>query len=386
MLERDFTLSNGEITKSVFPLSQCFQINKNDKTINFNAFSKLFENDTALFTTMHVNAMIKQNNYANIYMSILGEHIVSLHDKVDKLISLLPTKRKGKEKVAHSSLQPPPEIDNFQIKDYSDLEDFLEKKFKGGGVQPINVDNFSEGEPSHKNEFSDNINKIAERYARKSIYTNVLRMLMYSTICKTNKNSDKTIVDMKTAGFTGQLKGWWDNYLNHDQRDKVLQANAVYTLVLNIIEHFSGRWSDNSETIKTLLQNLRCKTLTSFMYYKDVFLCRVMELPRCNSTHWKSKFIDGLPTLFAERVRKAIRGESHSINYDDYTYGKLITTRLNERQQLGEFCEQFTFDIPKQKSKEKEFTPKNKKSSKKDYEKWKKKRIEKKLRRAEEGK
>ncbi|KAG5632979.1 hypothetical protein H5410_004696 [Solanum commersonii] len=187
---------------------------------------------------------------------------------------------------------------------------------------------------------------------------------------------------MITIGFTGQLKGWWDNYLSQDQRDKVILAvkqegeqftqNAVYTLVLNIIEHFSERWSDNSETIRTLLQNLRCKMLTSF------------------------------------RVKKAIRGENHCINYDDYTYGKLISAcvqeglalcneiklnqqikrhRLNERKQLGEFCEQFTFDIPKHKSKDKEDTPhKKKKSSKKDYEKWKKKRIEKKLRRAEEGK
>ncbi|KAG5615335.1 hypothetical protein H5410_015159 [Solanum commersonii] len=65
-------------------------------------------------------------------------------------------------------------------------------------------------------------------------------MLMYSTIYKTNKTSDKTIADMITAGFTGQLKGWWNNYLNQEQRDKVLQAvklegeqytqNAVYTL------------------------------------------------------------------------------------------------------------------------------------------------------------
>ncbi|KAH0634029.1 hypothetical protein KY284_036815 [Solanum tuberosum] len=284
-------------------------------------------------------------------MSILGDHIVSLHDKVDKIISLLPTKSKGKEKVAHSSLQPPPEIEDFKIKDYSDLEHFLEKKFKGVGVQPLNVENFEEGELSSKKFFYDSLNKISEKYARKpvqrmyyyprptlqdvlleehehiitnsyngkeiyewnidgytdrQIYTTVHRMLMYSTICKTNKNSDKTIVDIITTEFTGQLKGWWDNYLSQDQRDKVLLAvkqegeqftqNAAYTLVLNIIKHFSGRWSDNSETIRTLLQNLRCKTLTSFKYYKDVFLCRVMELPECNSTHWKSKFIDGLPT------------------------------------------------------------------------------------------
>ncbi|KAG5572776.1 hypothetical protein H5410_062542 [Solanum commersonii] len=271
------------------------------------------------------------------------------------------------------------------------------------------------GEPSNKKDFYDSLNKISEKYARKpvqrmfyyprptpqdvlleehehiitnsyngkeiyewnidgytdrQIFTTVHRMLMYSTICKTNKNSDNTIADMITAGFTGQLK-------------------------------------DNSETIRTLLQNLRCKSLTSFRYYKDVFLCRVMELPECNSTHWKSKFIDGLPTLFAERVRRSLRGDDHSINYDNYTYGKLISAcvqeglslcneiklnqqikrhRLTERKQLGEFCEQFAFDIPKQKSKDLDSSShKKKKSSKKDYEKWKKKKMEKKLRRAKEG-
>ncbi|KAG5632038.1 hypothetical protein H5410_003755 [Solanum commersonii] len=200
-------------------------------------------------------------------MSVLGDHVISLHEKVDKLIALLPTKVKGKEKVAHSSLQPPPDIEDFKIKDYSDLEHFLEKKFKGGGVQPIDADNFIEGEPSNKKEFYDSLNKILEKYARKpvqrmfyyprptpqdvlleehehiitnsyngkeiyewnidgytdrQIYTTVHRMLMYSTICKTNKNSDKTIADMITADFTGQLKGWWDNYLNQEQRDRVL--------------------------------------------------------------------------------------------------------------------------------------------------------------------
>ncbi|KAG5580725.1 hypothetical protein H5410_051352 [Solanum commersonii] len=80
----------------------------------------------------------------------------------------------------------------------------------------------------------------------------------------------------------------------------------------------------------TLLQNLRCKTLTSFRFYKDVFLCRVMELLECNSTHWKSKFIDELPSLFAERVRKILKGEGVSIKYDDYTYGNLISACVQE--------------------------------------------------------
>ncbi|KAG5568029.1 hypothetical protein H5410_064957 [Solanum commersonii] len=183
------------------------------------------------------------------------------------------------------------------------------------------------------------------------------RILMYSTICKPNKNSEKDTTNMIIVGFTGQLKSWWDNYLSKSQ---------LYTLVLTIIEHFSGRWSDNSETIRTMLQNLRCKILTSFRWYKDVFLSRVMKLPECNNSHWKSKFIDGLPALFAKRVRKALRGDAMSINYDDYTYEKLISVctkglslcneiklnqqmkryHLNEKQQLGEFCEQFAIDMP----------------------------------------
>ncbi|XP_060200414.1 uncharacterized protein LOC132628669 [Lycium barbarum] len=162
---------------------------------------------------------------------------------------------------------------------------------------------------------------------------------MYNTIRKANSNADWTIVEMIIAGFTGQLKGWWDNYLTQDHRNRILSAvkdepgtarttpgqNVVYSLVINIIEYFSGRWSDNSENIRTMLQNLRCKTLTSFRWYKDVFLSRAMELPECNNTHWMSKFMDGLPSLFAERVRKALRKGETNIKYDDeYTYGKLI--------------------------------------------------------------
>lgn len=158
-------------------------------------------------------------------------------------------------------------------------------------------------------------------------------ILMDSTSCMGNKNSKKDTANLIIAGFTGQLKGWWDNYLSETQRIAILNAfkdengmisNVVYTMVLTIIEYFSERWSDNSETITVMPQNLRCKNLTSFRWYKDVFLSRVMELPECNNSHWKSKFI-GLPDLFAERVRKTLRGDGLSINYEAYTYEKLIS-------------------------------------------------------------
>ncbi|KAG5614983.1 hypothetical protein H5410_014807 [Solanum commersonii] len=49
-----------------------------------------------------------------------------------------------------------------------------------------------------------------------------------------------------------------------------------------------------------------------------------MELPENKFEHWKAKFIDDLPPLFAIRVKKMLRNEHGEIPYQDYTYGRLI--------------------------------------------------------------
>ncbi|XP_049373341.1 uncharacterized protein LOC125838321 [Solanum verrucosum] len=87
-----------------------------------------------------------------------------------------------------------------------------------------------------------------------------------------------------------------------------------------------------------------------------------MELPENKYEHWKAKFIDGLPPLFAIRVKTLLRNEHGEILYQDYTYGRLIGVctqegknlcnelklprklkidKLRERSQLGDFCIQF---------------------------------------------
>ena len=53
-------------------------------------------------------------------------------------------------------------------------------------------------------------------------------------------------------------------------------------------------------------------------------MSRVMELPENSYEHWKAKFIDDLPSWFAERVSKTLRNNLGEIPYKDYTYGKLI--------------------------------------------------------------
>ncbi|KAG5620267.1 hypothetical protein H5410_005485 [Solanum commersonii] len=65
--------------------------------------------------------------------------------------------------------------------------------------------------------------------------------------------------------FTGQLRGWWENYMSIEATTSVINAKAAN---------------------------------------EDTYLSRVMELPENGLEHWKAKFIDDIPPLFAERVKK----------------------------------------------------------------------------------
>ncbi|XP_050912612.1 uncharacterized protein LOC127127466 [Lathyrus oleraceus] len=228
----------------------------------------------------------------------------------------------------------------------------------------------------------------------KQIIDTIHRMIMYSTVCKQHGNSDSSIASFITTGFVGQLRGWWDHYLTESQKLEILnhkkivkneprtststvvamtttgEEDAVYTLCLSILQHFVGTNVPIGEKIQTLLQNLRCPSLTHFRWYKDTFLSRVYQLNNPNSLHWKAKFIDGLPHFFSEKIRQSLRQKNDgiNINYSDLTYGQIISTcvneglnlcndiklrnqlkkqKLSEKHQLGEFCEQFAFDLGK---------------------------------------
>uniref|UniRef100_A0A7N0VEJ1 Uncharacterized protein n=1 Tax=Kalanchoe fedtschenkoi TaxID=63787 RepID=A0A7N0VEJ1_KALFE len=388
VIERDYKLLTGNVLKSVFPPQQPFKMEKEGNVVNFQSFVKLFENGALNVTVQQINKMIEQSNYTNIYLNVLGEQIMSLHDRLDKLTQRVETliaqetnHRPDKEKIiATPSLQPPPEIKDYKLKSITDLEKMLDEKFKGLKISTLD-DEFAEKIESNNKKYEsviqDEINILhrytdrpiqrlfyynrpspvdilheeqeyinnnsyngkniyewnLDGYTRKQIYNLVHKMCMYSTISQATGNNDFNIANMIVAGFTGQLKGW-------------------------------------------------CKTLTDFRRYKDVFLNRVMELSESNSSHWKSKFIDGLPHLFAERVRKILRKDNITIPYDNYIYGQLIqacvqeglslcneiklnqqikSQSLMERNQLGQFCSQFGMDIPNQKRKGKYIPKKDKK-------------------------
>ncbi|KAI8558937.1 hypothetical protein RHMOL_Rhmol04G0135000 [Rhododendron molle] len=142
---------------------------------------------------------------------------------------------------------------------------------------------------------------------------NHMSMVANSYLSNTNLNQPQ-IVELLTSGFTGELKAWWDKYLNDESRQQVIHAvqtdengipifenehgihDGVYTLIYTIIKHFIGQPSNITSRIHDQLSNLHCPTLSDFRWYKDVFIFKVMLRDDCTKPFWKEKFINGLLT------------------------------------------------------------------------------------------
>ena len=182
---------------------------------------------------------------------------------------------------------------------------------------------------------------------------------------------------MITTGFTGQLRGWWDNYLGDN--DKAVIFNSVKqegnnvieditaTLIYAITKHFVGDPVNFQERVSEQLMNLRCPTMSDFRWYKDMFLTKLFLRPDCAQDFWKERFIAGLPKLFAERVRESLKTKlnTNTVPYSQISFGQLINFITMEglnicndlklqskvrketsdnRRELGSFCQQYGFE------------------------------------------
>ena len=134
------------------------------------------------------------------------------------------------------------------------------------------------------------------------------------------------------------------------------------TLIYITPKHFAGIQSNISSQVSDLLKNLRSPTASNFRWYQDVFISRVMLRKECHKPYWKEKFIDGLPPIFAHKVKQALISKNDSIDYDNLTYSdifsaikkfginmcddeKLLKYQLQNKKkakyEMGNFCEQY---------------------------------------------
>ena len=138
--------------------------------------------------------------------------------------------------------------------------------------------------------------------------------------------------------------------------------DGVNTLIYTILKHFFGTPSNISSRVSNYLNNLSCPTMYDYRWYQDVFTSRVMLWKDCHKPYWKEKFIDGLPPIFAHKVKQELIGKNDFINYDNLTYGDIFSTikklgismcndekllkhqlenKRKAKYEMGNFCEQY---------------------------------------------
>ena len=89
------------------------------------------------------------------------------------------------------------------------------------------------------------------------------------------------------------------------------------TPIYTIPKNFIGIPSNISPQVSGLLNILRSSTMIGYKWYQDVFVSRDMLQQDCHNPCWKEKFIDGMPPIFAHKVKQVLMNTTDSLNYDN---------------------------------------------------------------------
>ena len=175
---------------------------------------------------------------------------------------------------------------------YEEKSQIVQSKYDGDGIYEWNIDGVSDQQ-----------------------VLNILQeMIMSSTAYKSRGNLDLAICFHLIAGFTGQLKGWWDNAPTEEERrfiqksvDESGNPNAVHTLIYAITKHFLGDPLSFQSRSYEILQNLHYDKLSDYRWYKEVYFAKVHSRTDYNQPYWKERFLNGLPKVFSQRVQLRIK-------------------------------------------------------------------------------
>jgi hypothetical protein len=398
-----WNLTSGPTVESEHPPLRNIQITHNNQTVNAAPY-KLPSDDT-LSNTKHI---INQNNFTNTNLSTIGKQLTRLEKQIQRTTtSPVDTKPSPGLKLKNPVFKPYQITQTSKTQLQENQTDFL-KAIKAhlqhldssslivpdtpqttnpsSSTNQVSTLHNSPEASSDENAFPEKpleLNRLTwqtpktniapdisistepniltqHKYNASSLYEwnidgmseyNILNTLQQMTMAanayKTQTGTpDKAIVELLIAGFSGQLKGWWDYHLTERDHLHILNSFQTYedqtpildpsgntipdvvsTLILTISLHFVGDPSHLKDKNAELLSNLRCKKLSDFQWYKNIFLTRVMLREDSNQPFWKEKFLAGLPILLGEKVRNKIKDTftTKTIPYDQLTYGELVS-------------------------------------------------------------
>ena len=161
----------------------------------------------------------------------------------------------------------------------------------------------------------------------------VLRQMQMAATTYLTESDDHNATQLLLIGFTGTLKYWWENFLTGKEIFYVSNSinedgeqDVVLKLVYAITKDFVGDPNVFVERNYEVLQNLKCRTLSDFKWYHDVFLAKLMSREDARASFWKENFLYGLPRARNEKVQESLRERNNgTIPYEDLTYGDLIS-------------------------------------------------------------
>ncbi|XP_070002975.1 uncharacterized protein [Nicotiana sylvestris] len=142
--------------------------------------------------------------------------------------------------------------------------------------------------------------------AESQIYKKLHEIGIAVTAYKMKNASDKNAATLVVSGFTGSLKNWWDNYLSEDDKNQILNATTIATII---------KTENNNQTTELVAKEDATATLIYyFRWYKDMFIEKVLVREDC------------LELCTDLKLKSLIKKD-----------------RLQSKAELGSFCQDFGY-------------------------------------------
>ncbi|XLU54170.1 hypothetical protein S245_048818, partial [Arachis hypogaea] len=180
---------------------------------------------------------------------------------------------------------------------------------------------------------------------------NIMSMLQHMTMVGTayqaaHETSEEAIANVIVSGFSGQLKGWWDNYLSDNQKHSIFSAKKVNDQNEPIIGDDGKPIPDVANTLIFTIAShfIGAKLFLTFGGIKTPFLLGSIPGKTVNNLSGKKNSLQDFPNPWEinyGQLISFIQKVALKIFQDDKIQRQLAREKTQNRIDLGNFCEQF---------------------------------------------